>query len=550
MISMTNIQQLLQREPAAPAATNSAQSGFAETYAQAAESALQSATTTSREQSAEPTSDRPVETIQPQHNRPKWMALFNDEAPAPSVAAAPLMTEQPIDPAQTDAMPALQAVAVALPQLAQTTTNKPVNTQPTVTEQPIDPKQTDATPTLQAVPVAEPQLASTNASKPVAGQPTMTEQPVVTSQTDKVTTDLKATVTNPAQAVVVAPTKTNTQQPVVTEHAQTAAVATQKLTVEQIATATEVATKAVSGIATSPTQNAQVVMQVAAQAKVNGGELKFTSHAPNNANPQAPVEQVVAVRTAPMPTPTLHAESPQPLTPAATQPMPQRSDLAIELPQAPELMRQNATAATPQEQMLTAQAAKELPITESAKFIIADGANPNSVNTTQSVAQSSSMSQQPFIADTAGTAPQLTAKLGTQAWQQQLSQQVSQLVLQSDQSVALRLHPAELGSLMVQMKVDDGAAQLSIQSGNAQVRQALEQALPQLREALANQGIDLGQTHVGSQSTRDFGQQSERHPAGQHENASDSLIAADNTDNDPTPVAPSKAPAGTLDLYA
>lgn len=509
MISMTNIQQLLQREPAAPATTSSAQSGFAETYAQAAESALQNATKTSREKSAAPTSDRPVETTQQQHNRPKWMALFNDEAPAPSVATAPLMTEQPIDPAQTD-----------------------------------------ATPTLQAVAVAAPQLAPTNASKPVNGQPTMTEQPVATSQTDKAAADLKVTVTNPAQAVAVTSTKTNAEQPVVTEHAKTATIATQKLTAEQIAVATEVATKAVSGTATSTSQNAQLVTQAATQTKVNGGELKFTSHAPTKANPKAPAPQVAAVKVAPMPTHAPHTESPQPITPVAAQPMPQRSDLAIELPQSPELMRQNATAATPQEQMLTAQVAKELPIAESAKFIIADGANPNSMNATQSVAQSSSMSQQSFVADTASTAPQLTAKLGTQAWQQQLSQQVSQLVLQSDQSVALRLHPAELGSLMVQMKVDDGAAQLSIQSGNAQVRQALEQALPQLREALANQGIDLGQTHVGSQSARDFGQQSERHQAGQRENASDSLIAADNTDNDPTPVAPSKAPAGTLDLYA
>lgn len=504
---MTNVQQLLQREPAAPATTSSAQSGFAESYAQATESALQNAAT-SREPSEAPTSDRPVEATQLQPNRPKWMALFNEEAPSP-------LTQQSAEPS--------------------------VSTAPLMTEQPIDPAQTDATPALQAVAVAAPQLAPTNANKPVVGQPTMTEQPVTTSQTDKVATDLRAIVTNPAQAITVASTKNNAEQPVVTEHVKAAPVTTQKLTAEQIAT-TEIATKAVSGTATSTAQNAQLVTQAATPAKVNSDELKFTSHAPE--------PRMTAAKVAPMPTQTSHAESPQPLTPAVAQPMPKRSDLAIELPQAPELMRQNATAATPQEQMLTAQVAKEQPITESAKFIIADGANPNSLSATQSVAQSSSTSQQPFVADTAGTAPQLTAKLGTQAWQQQLSQQVSQLVLQSDQSVALRLHPAELGSLMVQMKVDDGAAQLSIQSGNAQVRQALEQALPQLREALASQGIDLGQTHVGSQSARDFGQQSERHTAGQHENASDSLIAADNTDNDPTPVAPSKAPAGTLDLYA
>lgn len=165
MISMTNVQQLLQREPAAPATTSSAQSGFAESYAQATESALQNAAT-SREPSEAPTSDRPVEATQLQPNRPKWMALFNEEAPSP-------LTQQSAEPS--------------------------VSTAPLMTEQPIDPAQTDATPALQAVAVAAPQLAPTNANKPVVGQPTMTEQPVTTSQTDKVATDLRAIVTNPAQ---------------------------------------------------------------------------------------------------------------------------------------------------------------------------------------------------------------------------------------------------------------------------------------------------------------------------------------------------------------
>lgn len=528
---MTSIQQLLQREPASSATNNGATSGFAETYAQAAHSASQaaslSAKTTPTEQSATKASANPVEPVQQNQTRSQWLALFNGEAP---VAGAP----------QTSAPEAV----------------KP----PLMTEQPIDPAQSDASPSLEAIAVAAPQLAATTSSKPVSGQPTMTEQPIATSQTDKVAGDLKAVATNPAQAVPIDTAKPSAEQPAVREHTTQPAITAKKLTTEQLATAAT--TDSNSATRSSAVQAAQIAAPALAKGIEN--EMKQAVH--SSLKPNQPVQteqlsssvstapQVVAIKAAPIqpaaPARTAQNVTTQSLTPAFAQPIPQQADLDIELANAPELMRQNSTAATPQEQLLAAQVTKDTVPIDAAKFSLGETANPNTLNATQSVAQNSPAGQQPFIADTAGTAPQLTAKLGTQAWQQQLSQQVSQLVLQSDQSVALRLHPAELGSLMMQMKVEDGAAQLSIQSGNAQVRQALEQALPQLRDALANQGIDLGQTHVGSQSARDFGQQSERHTASQHESASDSPNTADNTDNDPTPVAPSSAPAGTLDLYA
>lgn len=528
MISMTSIQQLLQREPASSATNNGATSGFAETYAQAAESASQaaslSAKTTATEQNATNASANPVEPLQQNQTRSQWLALFNGEAPT---ADAP----------QTSALTAVKA--------------------PLMTEQPIDPAQTDAAPSLQAIAVAAPQPAATTASKPVSGQPTMTEQPITTSQTGKVAGDLKAVATNPAQAVPIDTAKPSAEQPAVREHSTQPAIAAQKMTAQQLASAATAATQA-----TTRTAAAQAVqLAVAKGAADESIQAKLASLKPNQpvqtekvTSSGATASQVAAIKAAPMqsaaPARTAQNASTQPLTPASAQPIPQQADLDIDLANAPELMRQNSTATTPQEQLLAAQVTKDTVPIDAAKFSLGETANPNTLNATQSVAQNSPAGQQPFIADTAGTAPQLTAKLGTQAWQQQLSQQVSQLVLQSDQSVALRLHPAELGSLMMQMKVEDGAVQLSIQSGNAQVRQALEQALPQLRDALASQGIDLGQTHVGGQSARDFGQQSERHTASQHESASDSPNTADNTDNDPTPVAPSSAPAGTLDLYA
>jgi flagellar hook-length control protein FliK len=45
------------------------------------------------------------------------------------------------------------------------------------------------------------------------------------------------------------------------------------------------------------------------------------------------------------------------------------------------------------------------------------------------------------------------------------------------------------------------------------VRAAVEQALPQLREALASQGITLGQASVGDESSRSSGQPQRDTPA-------------------------------------
>lgn len=96
--------------------------------------------------------------------------------------------------------------------------------------------------------------------------------------------------------------------------------------------------------------------------------------------------------------------------------------------------------------------------------------------------------------------PQLNAQLGSPEWQQALSQQVLMFHRNGQQSAELRLHPQELGALQITLKLDDNQAQLHIASAHGQVRAAVEAALPQLRHALAESGINLGQSSVGGES--------------------------------------------------
>lgn len=102
------------------------------------------------------------------------------------------------------------------------------------------------------------------------------------------------------------------------------------------------------------------------------------------------------------------------------------------------------------------------------------------------------------------TGAAINAPLYSPAWPQQLGQQL--LILSQrggDQQVELRLNPPDLGPLTVSLKIGEQGTQIQFLAANALVRGAVEQAIPQLREALAEQGINLGETSVGEQRQGD-----------------------------------------------
>ncbi|AMJ70132.1 flagellar hook-length control protein [Enterobacter cloacae] len=154
-------------------------------------------------------------------------------------------------------------------------------------------------------------------------------------------------------------------------------------------------------------------------------------------------------------------------------------------------------------------------------------------------------------AATVATAPVLSQPLGTHEWQQSLSQHITLFTKQGQQTAELRLHPEDLGQVQISLKLDDNQAQLQMVSAHSHVRAALEAALPVLRTSLAENGIQLSQSSVSSESFA--GQQqssSQQHHAsrsGQHggfNEESDELL--------PTPAALQSAARGNgaVDIFA
>lgn len=135
---------------------------------------------------------------------------------------------------------------------------------------------------------------------------------------------------------------------------------------------------------------------------------------------------------------------------------------------------------------------------------------------------------------TMAAAPVVSAQLGSNEWQQTISQHITLFTRQGQQSAELRLHPEDLGQVQITLKLDDNQAQLQMVSGHSHVRAALEAALPVLRTQLAENGIQLTQSSISSENFNGQQQSSSQHQqqasragnAGGFDEESDELLAA------------------------
>jgi len=94
----------------------------------------------------------------------------------------------------------------------------------------------------------------------------------------------------------------------------------------------------------------------------------------------------------------------------------------------------------------------------------------------------------------------INAPLAHEKWGAEFNQKIVWLSSQQGQSAELHLNPPELGHLNITLNVKDDQATAQFVSPHAAVREAVEQALPKLREMMADNGITLGNTTVSDQT--------------------------------------------------
>ncbi|HEX4884541.1 MAG TPA: flagellar hook-length control protein FliK [Casimicrobiaceae bacterium] len=81
-------------------------------------------------------------------------------------------------------------------------------------------------------------------------------------------------------------------------------------------------------------------------------------------------------------------------------------------------------------------------------------------------------------------------------WHEETASKLAGIVLRGHEQAQIRLSPADLGPVEVRIDMRAGEATVAIVAPQAATRDALEQALPMLRDLLAQQGLSLGEASV------------------------------------------------------
>lgn len=97
----------------------------------------------------------------------------------------------------------------------------------------------------------------------------------------------------------------------------------------------------------------------------------------------------------------------------------------------------------------------------------------------------------------------------SQLWGKQLGDHITTLIKQDVQEAKIHLDPPELGSLEIKLQVQNQEAKVQIQVSQPQVRDVLEQQSARLREALAQEGMNLSGFDVSSGNQQQTGQQAQ-----------------------------------------
>lgn len=101
-----------------------------------------------------------------------------------------------------------------------------------------------------------------------------------------------------------------------------------------------------------------------------------------------------------------------------------------------------------------------------------------------------------------GAGDKIAARVGTPAWDNQVGQKIVWMVAGKEQSASLTLNPPDMGPMKVVLSVTNDYATVTFSSATPEVRQALEDAMPRLREMMNESGISLGNTSVNDGSAQ------------------------------------------------
>ena len=185
----------------------------------------------------------------------------------------------------------------------------------------------------------------------------------------------------------------------------------------------------------------------------------------------------------------------------------------------------------------------------------------------QTVQHGQNSQTQPQVADSRAPAAETTLrrepqnlphlKLASQEAPAELHQKVNVMLAEKLQQAEIQLDPLGLGKMKIQIHMGaDSQANVHFVVQHGQTREMLEQAMPRLRDMLAGQGIQLGQTQVQQQSQQQqqqgqptFNGQGQQGQSSGQPRSGNGMVEGELTTSNPSLLVESTNGSG-IDFYA
>ncbi|EKB16954.1 flagellar hook-length control protein FliK [Aeromonas veronii] len=203
---------------------------------------------------------------------------------------------------------------------------------------------------------------------------------------------------------------------------------------------------------------------------------------------------------------------------------------------------------------------------EAEKSLVATTSSSES-SPSQTVQHGQNSQTQPQVADSRAPAAETTLrrepqnlphlKLASQEAPAELHQKVNVMLAEKLQQAEIQLDPLGLGKMKIQIQMGaDSQANVHFVVQHGQTREMLEQAMPRLRDMLAGQGIQLGQTQVQQQSQQQqqqgqptFNGQGQQGQSSSQPRSGNGLVEGELTTSNPSLLVESTNGSG-IDFYA
>lgn len=187
---------------------------------------------------------------------------------------------------------------------------------------------------------------------------------------------------------------------------------------------------------------------------------------------------------------------------------------------------------------------------EAAANLAAEASTNNVQQPSFATVLNSQSISQPLAHTPKETQAPVNTPLQDKQWPQSFGERVVWMAKNEQQVAQISINPPQLGPIQITLNLNGDQASAIFTSPHAEVRQAIQDAMPQLREMLSSAGVSLGQTNVGAQTPQQNKENPGQFANGNRSSGETAILSSDSNSGSASSGMIIQRGRGLVDLFA